>query len=58
MSEQPPADETPVLRIVPMPADTNPHGTIFVGWVLSQIDLDVAVFAQRRPRPVPAAVAV
>ena len=31
-----PADEQPVLRIVPMPADTNAHGTIFGGWVKAQ----------------------
>lgn len=48
MSEQPPPEETPVLRIVPMPADTNPHGTIFGGWVLSQIDLAGSVPACTR----------
>src|SRR6185312_6373528 len=34
-----PEGEQPVLRIVPMPADTNAHGTIFGGWVMSQVDI-------------------
>ncbi len=32
-------DDQPVLRIVPMPADTNAHGTIFGGWVMAQVDI-------------------
>ena len=27
-----PEGEQPVLRLIPMPADTNAHGTIFGGW--------------------------
>jgi acyl-CoA thioesterase YciA len=34
-----PKGEMPVLRIVPMPADTNAHGTIFGGWVMAQVDI-------------------
>ena len=34
-----PEGEQPVLRIVPMPADTNAHGTIFGGWVMAQVDI-------------------
>jgi acyl-CoA thioesterase YciA len=34
-----PQGEMPVLRIVPMPADTNAHGTIFGGWVMAQVDI-------------------
>ena len=34
-----PDNEQPVLRIVPMPADTNAHGTIFGGWVMAQVDI-------------------
>jgi len=37
MSDQPEGDLT--LRTVAMPADTNPSGDIFGGWVLSQMDL-------------------
>jgi acyl-CoA thioesterase YciA len=34
-----PKGEMPVLRIVPMPADTNAQGTIFGGWVMAQVDI-------------------
>ena len=33
-----PLDRQPVIRIIPMPADTNAHGTIFGGWVMAQVD--------------------
>ncbi|WP_207478518.1 acyl-CoA thioesterase [Arenibaculum pallidiluteum] len=29
----------PALRSIAMPADTNPNGDIFGGWLLSQMDL-------------------
>ena len=33
-------DATPAsLRTIAMPADTNPNGDIFGGWILSQMDL-------------------
>ena len=34
----PPASEAE-LRTVAMPADTNPYGDIFGGWLLSQMDV-------------------
>lgn len=34
----PPA-EAPVARIIAMPADTNPDGDIFGGWLLAHMDL-------------------
>jgi acyl-CoA thioesterase YciA len=43
-----PEGEQPVLRIVPMPADTNAHGTIFGGWVMSQVDIAGSVVAWER----------
>ena len=43
-----PEGEQPVLRIVPMPADTNAHGTIFGGWVMSQVDIAGSVAAWNR----------
>jgi len=43
-----PENEQPVLRIVPMPADTNAHGTIFGGWVMSQVDIAGSVAAWDR----------
>lgn len=32
-------DEPPVVRVIAMPADTNPEGDIFGGWLLAQMDL-------------------
>ena len=43
-------DEQPVLRIVPMPADTNAHGTIFGGWVMSQVDIAGSIPAWARAK--------
>jgi acyl-CoA thioesterase YciA len=43
-----PEQEQPVLRIIPMPADTNAHGTIFGGWVMAQVDLAGSVPAVER----------
>ena len=40
--------EQPVLRIVPMPADTNAHGTIFGGWVMAQVDIAGSIPAWER----------
>lgn len=40
--------EAPVLRAIAMPADTNPEGDIFGGWVLSQMDLAAASIAFHR----------
>ncbi len=43
-----PENEQPVLRLVPMPADTNAHGTIFGGWVMSQVDIAGSIPAWER----------
>ena len=43
-----PQGEQPVLRIVPMPADTNAHGTIFGGWVMAQVDIAGSIPAYDR----------
>lgn len=50
MSEQTPWDTNadPALRTIAMPADTNPNGDIFGGWLLSQMDLAGGVVALRR----------
>jgi acyl-CoA thioesterase YciA len=48
-SEQRPREE-PALRAVAMPADANPHGDIFGGWLLSQMDLAGTVVATRRAK--------
>jgi acyl-CoA thioesterase YciA len=42
-----PAGE-PALRALAMPADTNPHGDIFGGWLLCQMDLAGTIIATRR----------
>ncbi|SRR5579883_1033519 len=46
-AESPPALE-PAIRTVAMPADTNPHGDIFGGWLVCQMDLAGATVATRR----------
>jgi acyl-CoA thioesterase YciA len=48
MPHELPDNEQPVLRIIPMPADTNAHGTIFGGWVMAQVDLAGSVPAVER----------
>ncbi|MBU2965882.1 acyl-CoA thioesterase [Amphritea atlantica] len=35
----------PSLRTIAMPADANPDGDIFGGWIMSQMDLASGVFA-------------
>ncbi|MDF7667158.1 acyl-CoA thioester hydrolase YciA [Orbaceae bacterium ESL0727] len=34
------------LRTLAMPTDTNPHGHIFGGWIMSQMDLGGSILAQ------------
>lgn len=36
--EQPPAS-TPTIRVTAMPADVNPYGDMFGGWMMAQMDL-------------------
>jgi acyl-CoA thioesterase YciA len=50
--------EEPVLRVMPMPADVNPSGDIFGGWVMAQVDIAGAIPAMRRARGRIATVAV
>jgi acyl-CoA thioesterase YciA len=40
----------PALRAIAMPADTNTHGDIFGGWLLSQMDLAGTTVATRRSK--------
>lgn len=35
-----------VLRTLAMPADTNPHGDIFGGWIMSQMDIAGGIMAR------------
>ncbi len=46
------------IRTIAMPADTNPNGDIFGGWLMSQMDLAASTLAHRRARGRVATVAV
>jgi len=50
MPSDTPPDEAPVIRTIAMPADTNPHGDIFGGWLMSQMDLAAGSVAARVSR--------
>jgi acyl-CoA thioesterase YciA len=51
-------DAQPALRVIPMPADINPAGDVFGGWVMAQIDMAGAVPAVRRARGRVATIAI
>jgi len=53
-----PHDKQPALRVMPMPADLNPAGDVFGGWVMSMVDIAGAIPARRRARSRVATVAV
>ncbi len=40
-----PRDRQPTVRILAMPAHTNPNGNIFGGWIMAQMDVAGAVVA-------------
>jgi acyl-CoA thioesterase YciA len=48
----------PVIRTIAMPADTNPNGDIFGGWLMAQMDLAGGSAALRRAGGRVATVAV
>ncbi len=43
-----PDDRDLALRVMPMPADTNPMGDVFGGWIAAQVDIAGAIPARRR----------
>ena len=47
--EAPPSTE-PAIRVVAMPADTNPYGDIFGGWLLSMMDSAAGTVAARHSK--------
>ena len=51
-------NKIPSIRAVAMPADTNPYGDIFGGWVLSQMDLAGSVLARQITKNRVATIAV
>ena len=53
-----PPEEAPAIRTIAMPADTNPAGDIFGGWLMSQMDLAAGNLAARTARGRAATVAV
>lgn len=51
-------ERIPTLRVVPMPADSNMHGDVFGGWIMSQVDIAGGITASRRANGRVATVAV
>jgi acyl-CoA thioesterase YciA len=43
-------DRTPLIRVTAMPADTNPYGGVFGGWLMGQMGLACGSFASRRTK--------
>ena len=55
---QMPTDKELVLKVIPMPADSNVNGDIFGGWVMAQVDLAGSVIPARIAKGRIATVAV
>jgi len=53
-----PTDKELVLKVIPMPADSNANGDIFGGWVMAQVDLAGSVIPARHAQGRMATVAV
>ncbi|MBL0422245.1 acyl-CoA thioesterase [Ramlibacter sp. AW1] len=53
-----PTDKELVLKVIPMPGDTNANGDIFGGWVMAQVDLAGSVIPARLAQGRMATVAV
>lgn len=47
-----------VLRVMPMPADSNANGDIFGGWIMAQVDIAGSIMPARISRGRVATVAV
>src|SRR6266446_7726680 len=47
-----------VIRTIAMPADTNPNGDIFGGWLMAQMDLGSGILASKRAKARVVTVAV
>lgn len=50
MSDKPEPKGALTIRTLAMPADTNPAGDIFGGWVMSQMDIAGAIAAVERAK--------
>jgi acyl-CoA thioesterase YciA len=53
-----PTDKELVLKVIPLPADTNGNGDIFGGWVMAHVDLAGSVLPARYTQGRMATVAV
>ncbi len=53
-----PTDKELVLKVIPLPADSNANGDIFGGWVMAQVDLAGSVLPARHTKGRMATVAV
>jgi acyl-CoA thioesterase YciA len=53
-----PVDKELVLRVMPMPADSNANGDIFGGWIMAQVDIAGAILPLRISKGRVATVAV
>jgi acyl-CoA thioesterase YciA len=58
MTQPQPPTEEPAIRTIAMPADTNPSGDIFGGWLMAQMDLAAGNLAGRVARGRAATIAV
>lgn len=45
-----PKDQVPTLRLMAMPADVNPSGDMFGGWIMAQVDIAGGLAAIHRSR--------
>lgn len=43
-------DRLPLIRVTAMPADTNPYGGVFGGWLMSQMALAAGSLASRHSK--------
>jgi acyl-CoA thioesterase YciA len=50
MAETAPPDRAPTVRVIAMPADANPYGDIFGGWLMSWMDSAAGSVASRHAR--------
>jgi acyl-CoA thioesterase YciA len=45
-----PTDKELVMRVMPMPADSNMNGDVFGGWIMAQVDIAGSVLPARLSR--------
>jgi acyl-CoA thioesterase YciA len=57
-ADPPPTKGNLILRTLAMPADTNPNGDLFGGWIMSQMDIAGGILAKETARSRVVTVAV